>query len=516
MQELKTKVAQSKKKEQTQFGGILGKLSLYDDKSFNLLMVPTALGDELISFPDTVLASVAEYMTKTERALTAVAMTASSKSWRESNWQKEPSEASKVIIAAKPLSEIKHIYGSTEWKNIVARKKSYQWDFVDFEDIDRSLAAKLCDEDIGGVLVCIDAINTIKKFKLRGCVCIRGDGLVPLRGSLVLEQIDLSLAGSSIISGNESPLLWPPPALSESVVVPVLDSILAAEGSVLKHLQLPKKWREGQSTLLSQFLARYNEALNNRELACCHKRRYSDEPPCGVTCHNDGETPWVARDGWIYGIQQHSCYECNKQYCEEHEWMAGHTCEVCEKVFCMNCNETSICDMCFKATCFRCTLIGFCTGCEQHFCGDCCPVTWCDGCSESRCAECSPYLYCDHKECKQANCTECSDIDDDDDWAVNECSTCETSFCAEHLVSEISTRGEGFFCEECNERALTSLKKKNASLLDSVHDLEKCLGYEERFQAELESNIITKLVTEQTRIDERHTHLLSKLPSVEV
>ena len=99
---------------------------------------------------------------------------------------------------------------------------------------------------------------------------------------------------------------------------------------------------------------------------------------------------------------------------------------------------------------------------------------------------------------------------------MKECSTCETSFCAEQLVSEISTRGEGFFCEECNERALEMLKKKNASLLDSVHDLEKELGYEERFQAELESKHITKLVAEQKRIDERHTHLLSKLPSVEV
>ena len=99
---------------------------------------------------------------------------------------------------------------------------------------------------------------------------------------------------------------------------------------------------------------------------------------------------------------------------------------------------------------------------------------------------------------------------------MKECSTCETSFCAEHLVSELTTHGECIFCEDCNERALTSLKKKNASLLDSVHDLEKGLGYEERFQAELESKHTTKLLAEQKRIDERHTHLLSKLPSVEV
>ena len=52
-----------------------------DKKSLNLALVPTAKGDELIGFPDTVLASLAEFLTKTERALVAVAMAASSKSW---------------------------------------------------------------------------------------------------------------------------------------------------------------------------------------------------------------------------------------------------------------------------------------------------------------------------------------------------------------------------------------------------------------------------------------------------
>jgi len=104
---------------------------MQNDKSLNLALVLTAKGDELIGFPDTVLASLAEFLTKTEHALVAVAMTASSKSWRESNWLKQPLDASSVMIAARPLNEI----------NVNRRmRESYEWDSFDFRDIVKSLA----------------------------------------------------------------------------------------------------------------------------------------------------------------------------------------------------------------------------------------------------------------------------------------------------------------------------------------------------------------------------------------
>ena len=34
-----------------------------------------------------------------------------------------------------------------------------QWDTLDFGDIEKRLASKLSDEDISGVLQCIDALN---------------------------------------------------------------------------------------------------------------------------------------------------------------------------------------------------------------------------------------------------------------------------------------------------------------------------------------------------------------------
>ena len=426
IQELKKNVAESKKKVQSQFGGIFGKANFYEDKNFNVRNVPSANGDELINMPDTALAAIAEYMTKTERALTAVAMTASSKSWGESNWKREPFEASKVMVSAKPLDEIK--LRSCKWSEHHARKQSYQWDFMDFEDISKSLAAKLRDVDIGAMLVCIDAVHTIKKLKLRGCIAITGSGLEPLRGSVILEQLDLSLIGSSSYSNEKSSTLVFPPVLSESAVIPILDSIIDNSLSVLKHLQLPKKWRDQVSLPLNGFLDRYNQFLNSRQLTCCQKHRY-DDPPCGETCtypganddDDDDERKWMPR----FGVQQHSCYECNKFFCEEHsEWMTPYTCEVCDKLACSDCHETAVCDECFRATCWKCTSVAFCMSCERHLCGDCNPVMWCDGCEEAHCRECNPHLFCDIEGCMQGNCTECADGVYEQNWTVNECTTC--------------------------------------------------------------------------------------------
>ena len=70
-----------------------------------------------------------------------------------------------------------------------------KWDILDFGEIEIKLASKLSDDDIEKVLLCIDAVNSVKKLKLANCVNITGAGLEPLRGSLVIEQIDLSLTG---------------------------------------------------------------------------------------------------------------------------------------------------------------------------------------------------------------------------------------------------------------------------------------------------------------------------------
>ena len=68
------------------------------------------------------------------------------------------------------------------------------------------------------------------------CCGITGSGLEPIRESVVLERIDLSLVGD-----HEDPNIYNEPAISAEVVIPILDSILNMENNSLIHVQLPKK-----------------------------------------------------------------------------------------------------------------------------------------------------------------------------------------------------------------------------------------------------------------------------------
>ncbi|KAL7525408.1 hypothetical protein ACHAXR_000991, partial [Thalassiosira sp. AJA248-18] len=98
---------------------------------------------------------------------------------------------------------------------------------LDFGNMERSslnrFAATLTDDDVSATLICIDAQHCLRRLKLQGCLKIVGSGLEPLRGSLALEQIDLS---------TESPVL------SDAIVLPIIESILDARGNSLKYIRV--------------------------------------------------------------------------------------------------------------------------------------------------------------------------------------------------------------------------------------------------------------------------------------
>ena len=79
-------------------------------------------------------------------------------------------------------------------------KSKRDWETVDFEDNEESLACCLDDNDMHAILTCIDAKCTLKKLKLAGYTHTRIDGrcgLQPLAGSSVLEKlIDLRTVDS--------------------------------------------------------------------------------------------------------------------------------------------------------------------------------------------------------------------------------------------------------------------------------------------------------------------------------
>eukprot|EP00985_Skeletonema_marinoi_P002828 scaffold1170_cov125-Skeletonema_marinoi.AAC.2 len=112
----------------------------------------------LTDLPSGILAHVASFLADPSKALFA-----------DENSAASPNERSSAIVGS-------------------------QWDTLDFGGIEEELAAKLNDDDIEKVLLCIDAVNKVKRIKLTNCH-IKGAGLEPLRGSIIIEQIDLSLVG---------------------------------------------------------------------------------------------------------------------------------------------------------------------------------------------------------------------------------------------------------------------------------------------------------------------------------
>jgi len=144
----------------------------------------------LSDLPDGILAHAASFLASPQKALFGLSMTASSESWTNNNFSivREHQQSTAAIL------------------------KSEEWDVLDFEDIEKSLVVKLTEDDIGVILMFINAKQKLKKLKLSGCIHITGSCLEVLRGSTVIEHIDLSL-----VKQYETPKLDPEPMISEEV-----------------------------------------------------------------------------------------------------------------------------------------------------------------------------------------------------------------------------------------------------------------------------------------------------------
>ena len=147
-----------------------------------------------------------------------------------------------------------------------------QWDTLNFEDIEKELANKLSDDDIYAILKCINAHDVLKRLSLAGCINISGMGLEPLRGSVALEQIDLSRTDKNIDDPAILSYPYPNPrmsVLSEEIVVNLLDSIVNKDGCSLKYILFPQMWRDETfvSSVIGDFRTRYNQMYQNASLS---------------------------------------------------------------------------------------------------------------------------------------------------------------------------------------------------------------------------------------------------------
>jgi len=246
------------------------------------------------------------------------------------------------------------------------------WEILDFIDIPTSLASRLTDEDLSAILICIDAKSNLKRLNLTHCFSIVGHGLKSLRGSLVLEKLNLGL-----VRQMEVPQLFIDAQLSEEVVYDILNGILEVEGNTFGRLQVPAAWcsegenadrreNNGPSERLTQFFEVYNLAFMNKKNLCAYFG-YAD----------------------LQSLMQ-QLIEIKMEYkCVDDT-------ERCIK--CSNFADFDRCTHCSKIVCYACgDDVGNCNGdgCNIVNCTDCMDeevhnfVSWCSGYNcEGRCGDC--------------------------------------------------------------------------------------------------------------------------------
>ena len=316
-----------------------------------------------------------------------------------------------------------------------------EWDVLDFGQIEQELAARLSDADIKRVMMCVDAVNNVKRLKLTNCTNITGTCFEPLRGSLIIEQIDLSLVG------NESPDLDPLPLISCDHVLPILDSIIEREGCALKYLQFPFMWRKEPSadSDIHALIGRYNHMRGGREeIFCLECNRVL---PCEI-----GE--WIGTVCSNYGTHWHTCYGCLKHYCydcnihDDPEEYILNECAACRRDYCKDCSRMTHCSGCSNDICNYCYKYE-CVKCNEDFCSECAQ-------KGKHVRECE---YCDKCYCRECN----EDDENDESVGIFHCSRCDVKFKCCHDCGRQRYRQGQLHCTKCIYRGVVtdeSLERK--------------------------------------------------------
>eukprot|EP00985_Skeletonema_marinoi_P003424 scaffold1474_cov153-Skeletonema_marinoi.AAC.2 len=305
------------------------------------------------------------------------------------------------------------------------------------------------------LLLRIDAVNRVKRLKLTNCVNITGTCLEPMRGSAIIEQIDLSLVGA-----HQNPKIYPEPSISCNYVLPILDMIIASEGGcALRHLQFPLVWLQEPSTdsEFHQFLQRYNQMWGNLGAISCLECNKGLPRMCGGTTTNQ----WISTDTGLspdYGTQYNTCYGCFK-----------HSCYSCKMKFCLTC-QTDYCDDCSKMSDCRSCGGSHCNDCYEHECHEC---------DEKICLECVEEQLC-HKcgDCDRVFCSECSNF-----GPGKSCSDLCNDICCDDCRLRRFLQGEQD-CAECNKRIAPLIVRESIASRGLKEEVERLKAENEELKRE--------------------------------
>lgn len=402
---------------------------------------------QLTDLPVEALISVADYLPKPAIALFATALTAPSESW-ESNWWQQPSTLTKAIVES-PVGD--------------------GWEELDFACLDESLAEKLSDEDLDAVLVCTDAIHKLKRLKLAGCINITGSGLDSLMGSSVLEQIDLTMTKEF-----ENSIMKTRTLICGDEVLPIIWSIIDADGSSLKQMQIPRKLLlRDYETDLDYFLLEYCQLLQSRPFNCAGSR-------CPAECpgqDGNGLLRWSNRGSlydWSCWRQHCTCYSCLQNFCtNSSEYSSSNNsdvsfCCICERNYCRYCVRSEKCTTCYASFCTGCVKRTECEKCLEFICDGC--SSTCDHCSRKACFDCDPMFWCMNNGCTKTHCNHCTDKDTD---YVQACEMCDKSYCFDCRLEKVKNDEGRKGCSDCRKMVLD----EDGNVCPENHNRNKFYGY---------------------------------------
>jgi hypothetical protein len=165
------------------------------------------------------------------------------------------------------------------------------------------LAARLSDEDVGGVLACVKDLTDLTYVNLTNLVNVTGKCLVSLFSSAEkLRGLDMSIIADEMEGSDDQP----ESKLSKIDVFPILDRLLDSEKCAKPYIIFSKKWRKEGSQLLGRFLAKYNRVMKEREIGCdCCKKNF-----CGTA-----EKTWICKKvGETFGTYNITCFDCKNDF----------------------------------------------------------------------------------------------------------------------------------------------------------------------------------------------------------
>ncbi|KAL3810765.1 hypothetical protein ACHAXA_001590 [Cyclostephanos tholiformis] len=234
--------------------------------------------------------------------------------------------------------------------------------------IDLSGNSRITDEQLRVFLENIDARTTTRILSLVGCPNVNGTGLEPLRGSIVMEDIDLRVRGSLPLVGDLGKLRGPS-GLREDCVAEILRSmlpILPGQPVALRRVAIRPAIRphlfDNAVRPLHMFLG--DELQEQR-------------PPSHDTPRHLYYGPAICRFLRLHDSFRKSLSPSDPRYCDD----GPDSCSLCGVAGAVLCDSS-----CNGRFCTACALPQDCPECDKRKCQWCSTIVMCASCGKRSCA----------------------------------------------------------------------------------------------------------------------------------